>query len=348
MTSRAVPVPSACSVRAREEAMSKCGDRPRYGSISCDGNGRTALAASESDTPSRAVRKNRASDTNCSTSASVGTTTTTRLRAAAAAAKSALAGGVNPLTPLPGTPSPRRPAAVLNKARSVRELEVEELMTCRNRQLSHDGGRGCVGRFVNRPAARRPARDGRLTSRPYTSARRRASGTASLLDDRTRGVPLLDRLEDDAAPARLDGIPPDDLIRGPVRALDQNVGLHAADDVTGRVLVEDRDGVDALERGQQLGPLVLGVDRAGGTLVAADRRVGIETDDQEIAVRARRRQVTEVAGMQDVEDAVGEDDALARGPCLRDECRERGGVERHPGVFLKRTSPVKRQVCAGR
>ena len=30
-TSRAVPVLSACSARARAEAMSKCGDRPRYG-----------------------------------------------------------------------------------------------------------------------------------------------------------------------------------------------------------------------------------------------------------------------------------------------------------------------------
>ena len=126
----AVPVLRACRVRARADAMSKCGDNPRYGSISCEGNEATSCAASASEIPSSAERKKRASEVSCSTSASVGTTTTTWSRAAATAANSAFAAGVRPLTSLPGAPSPRRPAAVLSRARSVREVEVdEELMT---------------------------------------------------------------------------------------------------------------------------------------------------------------------------------------------------------------------------
>ena len=71
---RAVPDAMPCSARARAEAMSKCGSSPRYGSTSCDGNGRTARSTSASDSPSSAAKKNRASTVIRSTSASVGTT----------------------------------------------------------------------------------------------------------------------------------------------------------------------------------------------------------------------------------------------------------------------------------
>ena len=81
----------------------------------------------------------------------------------------------------------------------------------------------------------------------------------------------------------------------------------------GRVLVEDHDRVDAGERGQHFGALVLPVDRAGRSLVAADGRVGVEPDDQDVAERARGLQVADVAGMQQIEDAVGEDDPAAFG-----------------------------------
>lgn len=114
------------SARARADATSKCGDSPRYGSISWDGNGTTACAASASEIPSSADRKKRASEVSCSTSASVGTIATTRSFAAAAAANHALAGGVRPLTARPGTPRPRRPEAVFRRARRVSEVEVDD------------------------------------------------------------------------------------------------------------------------------------------------------------------------------------------------------------------------------
>ena len=53
---------------------------------------------------------------------------------------------------------------------------------------------------------------------------------------------------------------------------DQNVGLDAADDVGGRVLVEDHDGVDAVERREHLGALVLRVDRPRGPLLPRTER----------------------------------------------------------------------------
>ena len=128
ITSRADPVLRAWSARARAEAISKCGDRPRYGSTSCDGSGSTRWAASASEAPSSTVKKNRASEATCSTSASVGTITSVRSRAAAAAANNAFADGVKPLTDSPGTPRPRRLAAVLSSARSVSEMDEDELM----------------------------------------------------------------------------------------------------------------------------------------------------------------------------------------------------------------------------
>ncbi len=76
-------------------------------------------------------------------------------------------------------------------------------------------------------------------------------------------------------------------------------------------------------------------------------------------MRACRPQVPDVAGVKQVEDAVGEYDAAAGGAGLADEVFEAGGVQdppgstritrtRHPGVFLNRTSPVKRQAWRGR
>ena len=55
-----------------------------------------------------------------------------------------------------------------------------------------------------------------------------------------------------------------------------------------------------------------------------------------------------MAGMQDVEDAVGEHDAAPGGARVPDEALETGRVERHPWVFLNRMSPVNRQLWRGR
>ena len=124
MTRRELPDASAYSARARADITSRCGFRPRYGSISCDGNGSARRSTSASDNPSSAAKKNRASAVMRSTSASLATTSSTGVRPAAAATHMALAGGVRPATRGAATPIPSRPAADFSTARSVNELEV--------------------------------------------------------------------------------------------------------------------------------------------------------------------------------------------------------------------------------
>ncbi len=116
-------------------------------------------------------------------------------------------------------------------------------------------------------------------------------------------------------------------IRGPVGALDENVRLHAPDDVGRCVFGEDRDRVDAGQRFEHLGALRFRIDRARRTLVAAHRRVGIEANDQHVAVAPGGLQVTDVARMQDVKDAVSEDDAPAGGAGIGDEPDERFRIQ---------------------
>ena len=123
---------------------------------------------------------------------------------------------------------------------------------------------------------------------PERRRRRRPAAVAGAaphaLDDRRRRMPLLDRDAHDAAAARFDGVAADDLIGGPVGALDEDVRLEGRDDLRRRVLVEDDDRVDRRQRGEDFGALRLRRDRPRRALVPAHRRVGVEADES-----ARRR-----------------------------------------------------------
>jgi hypothetical protein len=126
---RATPVAAACSARARADATLRCGAMPRYGSTSCETNGRTRRSASASESPSSADRKNRTSAVICSTSASVGTITMTVSSCSARdATNSPLADGVRPDTSRAGAPIRVRAVAVFRRARRLRELEVVKLV----------------------------------------------------------------------------------------------------------------------------------------------------------------------------------------------------------------------------
>src|SRR5262249_21640810 len=76
-------------------------------------------------------------------------------------------------------------------------------------------------------------------------------------------------------------------------------------------LGEEHDPVHARERREDFGALARGNDRAARSLVAAHARVGVDGDDQAIAVAARLLEAPHVADVQQVEAAVGEDDAFA-------------------------------------
>ncbi len=131
------------------------------------------------------------------------------------------------------------------------------------------------------------------------------------IENRRGRVPLLDRDAHHAAAVRLDDVAADDRVVRPVGALDEHVGLQCRDDLAGRVLVENDRRVDARERGEDLGAFVLGRDRPPLALVRAHRSIGVDADDERVTEGACLPQVADVAGMEEIEDAVGEDHGTA-------------------------------------
>ena len=95
---------------------------------------------------------------------------------------------------------------------------------------------------------------------------------------------------------------------GVVAALDVDVGSHDAQQTVSRVLVEDRDVVDGREGRDELGTFVV---RNEGTAGFAHGAVAVDADDQEVTLRPGGPQVPHMADVQDVEDAVGENDPVA-------------------------------------
>ena len=81
------------------------------------------------------------------------------------------------------------------------------------------------------------------------------------------------------------------------------------------------DGRDAVERADNLCALQLRRNRPSFSLVATHRRVGVQADNQHIPERRRLPQVAHVPGMEQVEDAVREDNRPSRGADL---CGVRG------------------------
>ena len=75
----------------------------------------------------------------------------------------------------------------------------------------------------------------------------------------------------------------DDLVRAVIAPLDQDIGADRGDQLERRVFVEDRHGVDRLERAQDLGAGLGRVDRTARAFQAPHARVGVQADDQEIA-----------------------------------------------------------------
>ena len=67
-------------------------------------------------------------------------------------------------------------------------------------------------------------------------------------------------------------------------SLDEDIGAHAADEPPGIVLPEGHDMVDARQRRQHLDAVLEPVDRPLVTLEAAHPRIGVDTDNQDVAV----------------------------------------------------------------
>ena len=99
-------------------------------------------------------------------------------------------------------------------------------------------------------------------------------------------------------PRASDLVPADDVVRGPVGALHEHVGLRALDQRERRVLGEDDDVVDGGEARQHLGALG---ERRIGRPAPFSRRTeasSLRPTHQDVAERARGLEIAHVPGMQ--------------------------------------------------
>ena len=71
------------------------------------------------------------------------------------------------------------------------------------------------------------------------------------------------------------------------------------------------DEIDRLQRRQHFGARALVLHRTALALQPLHRGIAVQADDQPVAGAARRGQHLDVAGMQDVETAIGEADPQA-------------------------------------
>ena len=125
------------------------------------------------------------------------------------------------------------------------------------------------------------------------------------------------RNDDDIAAARTDLPCADDGVRRIIAALHDDVGAEQLNQLERRILLEERDGIYRLQRGEDVGPFTLGADGPIGALQAFHGRVTIHPDDQDVPARARADQHVDVARMQQIEYAIREHDAagLSFTPC---------------------------------
>ena len=87
------------------------------------------------------------------------------------------------------------------------------------------------------------------------------------------------------------------------------------------------DGINRRERAQHLRTLVLGIDRTIGRLPQRlHRSIAVDADDQIIAERPGIAEISDVAWVEDVEDAIGKHDRLALAARLLHERDHLAGV----------------------
>lgn len=144
-----------------------------------------------------------------------------------------------------------------------------------------------------------------------------------LLDEIGGGEAGLEGEGEDLAAGGLDFFAAGDEV-GPVGALDEEIGEDGGDEFAGGVFVEEGDGIDGIEREGDAGAGLFITDGAGGAFEALDARIGVEGEDENVAESASGLEEADVAGVEDVVAAVGENNTLAFGlpqRPLRDEIR---------------------------
>ncbi len=114
----------------------------------------------------------------------------------------------------------------------------------------------------------------------------------------------------------------DDRVGIVVAAFDDDIGADGDDEFKRRGLVEDDDSIDGGKSGQDAGALGLADDRTIRAFEAADGCVAVDGDDEPVAEATSLLEQCDVADVQQIEAAVGKDDALAVGFPEGDALRE--------------------------
>src|SRR5216684_1695819 len=105
-----------------------------------------------------------------------------------------------------------------------------------------------------------------------------------------------------------------DRLTAPVRAFNQNVGPHITDNPLGARVIEHHHIVHHLDSGENPRPLDRWVDWAVLALDQAHPAVTVDADDQHIAPGTSETQELKMAGVQQIEAAIGEHDPLTGTP----------------------------------
>ena len=133
------------------------------------------------------------------------------------------------------------------------------------------------------------------------------------MDEGGGAAPIEQGGEGDAAAVGFDQIPADDLLFGVISAFDEDVGADGVKEGDGGVVVEEDEIVDAFELFEDGDAVVLVDDGAFGAFEALDAGVGVDGDDEDVALAFSEAEVLDVAEVDEVEAAVGEDDFSAEG-----------------------------------
>lgn len=140
---------------------------------------------------------------------------------------------------------------------------------------------------------------------------RRRSCSAHFLEDGRCGIARDDRHGNNDAACCFDLFPADDLIAGPIAALDKHVGEKCGNDFARRGLAENHDAVHALKRGKNFRAFVFWKNRPTRAFEFSDARVAIDANDKRFAEGAGLFEALNVTGMEQVKAAVGENDAAS-------------------------------------
>lgn len=137
--------------------------------------------------------------------------------------------------------------------------------------------------FTRLPAACHPPQ--RSGGGPAGHQREEGDGSASGLDD--------------AAFLRVEGR------EGVVGALGPDVGLRRGEEVGGTDFVEEADGIDAGEGGDEGGAIGLGMDGAGRAFELAHGEVAVDPDEEAVAKLSGGFEIGGVPDVEEVETAIG-------------------------------------------